>query len=218
MSYRFIYHLSWLWIGVPALAMFLPFSSTGLAFQPEEDEGVLTLVPKGRVWKGPQGMGQAEILALAFIDDDRNCLAVLVEEPGQPKDIRERILSFYFRKQGRFVEIYRFTTPNFFETMYPTGEGTRLITTWATGSGHRTGIFAIVNGAVQVVFWIGWNHPPQFVDLDGDGETEIIHAIPVYPSSKTPEVAEIYKWDGHEYKLLRSVPWTRRFEIKTGSS
>ena len=218
MNYRFICHPSWLWIGVPALAMLLSFSSTGWAFQLEEDEGVLTLIPKGRVWKAPQSMGQAEILALAFIDDDRNCLAVLVEEPGKPEELPERVLSFYFRKQGRLVETYRFTTPNSFETMYPTREGKRLITTWATGSGHRTGIFAIVNGAVQVVFWIGWNHPPQFVDIDGDGEEEIIHAVPVFPSSKTPEVAEIYKWDGREYKLLRNVPWARRFESKKGSS
>lgn len=191
----------------------LLLATTPVAAQPMGDE-VLSPVPKGRSWTPPKRFGRGGVLALTFLDVDRNHLVVVVEGPRRPDELPWRVLSFYVRKGGRLTEGYRFTTTFSFVEMHPNEEGSRLITTWAAGSGHRTVIFAWEKDVVRGVLWLGWQRPPEFVDLDGDGEEEIIHAVPNVPSYRPSDTAEIYKWTGRDYQLLRTVPWSDRYLTK----
>lgn len=177
------------------------------------DDEVLSRVSKRRVWTPPTRFGTGGVLGLVFVDVDRNQLAVVVEGLRRSDELPSRILSFYFRKGGRLIEKYRFTTTLFFVGMYPTPDGERLVTTWAAGSAYRTIIFALQREAVRGVLWLGWQWPLEFVDLDGDGEEEIIHGVDGFAGAP-PERADIYKWTGRDYQLLRSVPWSARYDRK----
>jgi len=63
-----------------------------------------------------------------------------------------------------------------------------------------------------LVLWLGWKQAPEFVDLDGDGDEEVIHAVPNPEQEKTAATAEIYKWNGMQYALIGTVPWASRFQ------
>lgn len=196
--------------GVVLLGLIMPGASTQAQ---QMDDEILTRLARGQTWTTPGRLGDAGLLALTFVDVTRNRFAVVVEGRRQTDQLPARILSFYVRKGRRFVETYRFTTPNAFAAMHPTVDGSRLITTWAAGSAYRTVIFALDKEVVRGVLWLGWQWPLEFVDLDGDGEEEVIHAVDGYAGA-TPEKADVYKWTGTTYQLLRTVPWSARYERK----
>lgn len=201
---------SWQSLAAP---MVLAFTMTFAAAQ-QLDDGILTKVSRGRPWTPPKRFGPGGTLALGFMDVDAGRLAVVTEGLRKPGRLPSVVLSFHVRGDGRLVETYRFTTVNTFVEMHPNSGGDRLITTWAAGSGHRTVIFAWEKDEVRGVLWLGWQRPPEFVDLDGDGEEEIIHAVPNVPSFLPPDTAEIYKWTGRDYQLSRTVPWPDRYLTK----
>ncbi len=201
----------WRWVGRLAVVAVL-LGGVSVCAQPTDD-GVLIGVKKSRIWTRPQRFGPGGVLALLFVDAGRNQMAVVVEGPRRPDELPPRLLSFYSRKGGQLVETHRFTTPNSFVAMHPTIDRTRLITTWASGSAYRTGIFALDKRNVRLVLWLGWKLPPEFVDLDGDGEEEVIHAIDGFAGAE-PDKADIYKWTGRDYQLIRRVPWSARYERK----
>lgn len=183
---------------VPSAAQLLP-----------KDDGVFGPVPQGGAWSPPKRFGKHGVYMLAFLDPDRLVVAV----QGEPKDRKFLLgttLSFYGRRSGVLTETHRFTTEYLLIQMYPNIQDDRLITTWETGTMHRTGIFVWEKADLRLVLWEEWkNYPPEFLDA----ANTVVFAVGV-EAGQPPEKAAIYRWDGKDYKLIPLVPWTERHKSK----
>lgn len=202
---------AWIHLGI-AITMSLTLVGSGTPgwAQIEKDDWSLLRTDQERQWRVPQRFGTGGVLALTVTDPERDHLAVATEEPRRGGDMPRRVLAFYAREGSVFVETHRFTTSYHFVSMVSNIAGNRLITTWASGSAFRTGIFALDQNDVRVVLWVGGKWPVEFVDLDGDGEPEIVHASDGAAGS-APTKAVIYRWSGREYQRVRDVSWLERY-------
>lgn len=175
------------------------------------EEGQLLKSQTRRAWQLPRHFG-SRIVGMTFVDTAQQELAVVSEKRAPNTGGTERTLSFYSKRGANWSETYRFVTPNTFGGMYPLGDDRRLVTTWISGSASRTGVFYVARSDVRIVLWLAWQQTPEFVDLDGDGETEVVAAVPTFPGTRPPEEAEVYRWDGQQYVMARRVPWPLRFK------
>jgi len=178
------------------------------AAQLEDPAAALRRVMNGQAWTMPKRLGANGVLAVAYLDADRSRLAAVRERREAPGDPPTRTLSFYFKRGQALVETYRFTTSHAFVAMHPSEEGDRLFTTWAGGGGIATVVFGVAPGEVRVALAIP-RREPEFADVDGDGELEILEPIEL-PGQSAPSRAHVHKWNGKEYRLLRVVPWSPR--------
>ena len=205
--------MSWRWKAWPCQLTQLLLCMTVLATVPAygqgltKDDGEFTSLSRGEVWAPPQRFGEGGVLALTFVGGD---YLVVAKQDASAQQLPATTLSFYARRGRAFVETHRLRAELLFTTMYAIDDN-RLVTNWTRGAASRTGIFAVEKGGVRLLLWLSWVWPPMFVDLDGDGEDEVIYAVPRYPQMKGPETAKIYKWTGRDYHLLRTVPWPERF-------
>jgi hypothetical protein len=188
---------------------------TPAASQLEKDDWTLTKTPP-REWRMPDRIGRGGILALAFVDPTRQRVVVAREDDAVGDTPVYRYVSFYQSRDGKLIETHQFKTSYLFSGMRGNILGTRLITTWASGSAYRTGVFVMEKDDVRLVLWFGWKSPPEFVDLDGDGEDEVIQ--PVYrlyrPGSFAPSEAIIWRWNGNGYSVVRRAPWAERYRLR----
>jgi hypothetical protein len=177
------------------------------AAQRNDGAGTLRKVAGGPTWSMPKRLGADGVLAIAYVDTPRTRLAV-ARERGH--GAAERVLAFYVRRGKAFVETHRFTTTYSFIAMRASETGDRLFTTWASGKGVSTVVFGVDGSDVRVA--LSLSQEPEFVDVDGDGESEIVEAVES-PGSHAPSGARVYRWNGKEYTLLRTVPWTERLML-----
>ncbi len=57
---------------------------------------------------------------------------------------------------------------------------------------------------------------PEIVDID-DGIGLLLSSGNVFHENKSgvePEFANIYKWNGNSYTLIKKLPWKNRFNFK----
>ena len=209
MMTRAWFHLS----VVITISLTLIGSTTAGWAQIEKDDWSLLRTDRAHRWRAPQRFGTGGVLALTFTDPERDHLTVATEEPRKGGDMPRRVLAFYVRKGSVFVETHRFTTSYHFVSMFSNIAGNRLITTWASGSAFRTGIFALDQNDVRVVLWVGWKWPVEFVDLDGDREPEVVHASDGVAGA-APTKAVVYRWSGRGYQRIGDVPWVERYRGK----
>lgn len=132
----------------------------------------------------------------------------------------DRKLTFYKKMGAKFKETYQFKPGDFFLSMYPISDSGNLITVWVTGSAYRFYIFSLVNNEIKLVLDEGSKLMPEIVDIDNDGEDEIlissgaflVDAMTKEVISK-PESTRVYKWNGKSYKIIKTVPWKDRFKM-----
>ena len=89
-------------------------------------------------------------------------------------------------------------------------EGKYLVVYGAFGNGMVTRLFAKPNNKVVEIAQFS-PQPPEFVDIDTDGELEILvpQGSVKLDAISYPKV-DIYKWDGWRLKLLRTVSYKER--------
>jgi len=121
---------------------------------------------------------------------------------------------------GSRNKIFSYDTMDNFLTAYVTGEeGSNLYTSWVTGSAYRFIVYSFESGKVVPVLDVGSRAIPEVV-LQGNGDRAVVVSNIDWIKGKdgTSKLgfisADIYKWDGHVYKLYkRSVPWPQRLKV-----
>jgi len=153
------------------------------------------------------------LLMFTYLDVDRK-LALAVSEQLRENNLPLRKMSIYGASGQLFEKTQEYVTVDWFLNAYPTVDRTRLITTWGTGSAYRLKVFSLNGPEIKLLLSVGWKQEPEFVDLTGDNEVEIL--VPVVPiPGRGPESAEIYSWDGSGYVHLGTVPWAQRLRNPT---
>ena len=153
----------------------------------------------------------SELLMFTYLTVDRK-LVLAVFEQLRENNLPLRKMSVYKASGQLFEKTQEYVTVDGFVNAYPTVDRTRLITTWVTGSAYRLKVFSLNGPEFKLLVSLGWKQEPEFVDLTGDNEVEIL--VPVIPiPGRGPESAEIYSWDGRRYVHLRTVSWKQRLVL-----
>jgi hypothetical protein len=136
------------------------------------------------------------------------------QEHGFPTDYVR--LNFYEKKGDKLLNTYAYDT-DFFKSLTPIVEN-RILATFHRGNSLHFVIFAFVDGEIRIVLDEISQGGLEMVDIDNDGEVEILirdqgpvksaltNKIIIYPQE-----ALAFKWDGKTYEQMRSVPWKNRF-------
>jgi hypothetical protein len=98
-------------------------------------------------------------------------------------------------------------------------ERNKYVTIWETGSALRTVIFLIGETSINSILDVYSYSPPEIVDIDNDGELEMIFWKGKFIMSGNqvidrPKQAEIYKFNGNKYVSVETRPWITRFSAK----
>lgn len=91
-----------------------------------------------------------------------------------------------------------------------------LLTTWESGSAIRTIVFAIKGNKVKELLSLGSYGSPEIVDIDNDGQFELIFWNDKLLLSDSevlikPSIATIYKYINEKYIVLDKRSWDTRF-------
>lgn len=85
------------------------------------------------------------------------------------------------------------------------------------GTGLMVRIFALLEGNIQIVFEQATRCGPEILDINNDGFEEVMLGNGAFlingednSISKLPESASIYRWDGKQYTLFKTIPWEDR--------
>ena len=192
------------------LALAITFSLTVAAQAQESDQPKAVSPPTKHSLKEILA-DYDKLLMFMYVDVNRTVL-VTVTEKIQKGDLPMRRLSIYKAHGKVFEKQYEYTTVDFFVSGHLTMDRSRLITTWGSGSAYSTKIFLVVGPIMKTLLNVGWKREPEFVDIAGDREPEIIIPVISIPG-KNPDWAEVYSWDGQVYVKVKKIPWSQRLEI-----
>lgn len=165
-------------------------------------------------------LGEENILVMNYWDvNDKTilCIVTLNKIKIEDTSFLNRRLNFYKKMGDKFKKIYEFNPGDIFLSMYPLSDNGNLVTVWVTGSAYRFYIFSFIDERIKLVLDEGSKAMPEIVDIDNDGEDEILITegafLTDYKTKKIisrPESTRIYKWEGKSYKLIKTVPWKNR--------
>jgi len=131
-----------------------------------------------------------------------------------------RKLVFYKKQTSGFVKAFEHDAQmDHFVGMIPLGDYDKnLMTVWVGGSAYHFNAFTVSNGKVISVLEAGSHNYPEFADIDNDGQVEVLISEGAFlidaKENKVlsyPDKANVYKWDGKSYALIKTVPWKTRF-------
>lgn len=110
-------------------------------------------------------------------------------------------------------------TPDGFLGFWP-NNGEWCGTLWSTGSAMTFRAFGPTASGVGLLLEKGLQVPPELVDLDGDGQVELIltagrHLVTNDKTVESPSSCSIYKWSprNRRFDVMRTVPWSKRQEL-----
>jgi hypothetical protein len=130
-----------------------------------EDDGQLRMITDVK---------ETGLLALLRLELEQNW-TVSATRSAREDNLPLYRLRFYQRLKGNNLRLaFEYDTVNSFHSAYPSLDRGRLLTTWTSGSAHRLVVFSLSGDSVTEVLSEGWKGNPEFVDLDSDGELEIV--------------------------------------------
>ena len=153
-----------------------------------------------------------------LIKKEFTCIVTALKAKAQHSRIPTFQLSFYENSKNKLVKKYVYETMASFLSLYPLGEaGGNLVTIWIGGSGYQFVVFSISEGEIKIVFDDGSSSMPEFIDIDNDGDYEILitqGAFRINYKTKEvitlPEARDVYKWNGDTYVKIKSIPWQNK--------
>lgn len=195
--------------------------------------GYLTSVNKGEEVTLPMILEKGLVLAMSswsFIEEEKLmrffCIVTFYQNHIDHETLPGRKLSFYKEKDTKLIKKYEFETGDSFLAMYPLSvTNGNLLTIWGSGSAYHFDVFSFKDNEIKIVLEAGSKALPEIVDLDNDGEYEILIWRNFEPLKNKEnkkdgffetkrlykwKTADIYKWDGKAYRLIRTVPWASR--------
>ena len=153
-----------------------------------------------------------------------NDTTLLVTVSSYIKNLEEgkfvgRKLIVYQKINAEFKKVFENDASlDHFLGMFPLGDNSnRFITMWTGGSSYHFNILRIFESKIDFVLESGSHNFPEFVDIDNDGELEILISEGSFLTSTKgkityPEKTDVYKWDGKSYPLVKTVLWKNRFD------
>lgn len=145
----------------------------------------------------------------------------------EDKKLAGRKLTIYKKQNAGFSKTFEYDAAmDHFVGMSPFGESSNiLMTTWSGGSAYHFNVFAINGGRVSLVLESGSHNLPELVDIDNDGKQEILISEGAFLEDAKdrkvlsyPEKTDLYKWNGKNYVLIKTVPWKDRLEVLKGEA
>lgn len=138
-----------------------------------------------------------------------------------------RKLIIYKKQTSGFVRIYEFDAAiDRFVGLFPLGDNSNtLMTIWIGGSAYHFNVFNISAGKVSLSLESGSHNYPELVDLDNDGKEEILISEGAFLMDTKdkkvlsyPEKTDVFKWNGKNYVLIKTVPWKGRLDALKGEA
>ena len=163
-------------------------------------------------------MQKETILAMSNWDLDKKeylCIVTYCQIKIQDKLVPNRKLGLFERNGDRLIKKYEYETGDWFLSLYPLKDSAgNLLTIWGGGVAYHFLIFSMVENKVHVVLEDGSYFLPDIIDIDGDGEQEILVTIGKFTTTRAnqiipPEGRRIYKWSEKEYILIGILPWMK---------
>jgi len=147
------------------------------------------------------------------------CIVASDTQKTEESTIPFERLSFYEKANHNLMKIHEFEEMSFLN-MFHLYDG-NLMTLWTSGSAVHVNIFTVDDqGKIKLVLQDGVKEMPEIVDVDSDGSTELLFSSgSVLQKSSNrvyPESTRVYRWDGNSYNLIKTVPWTTRFDALKG--
>ncbi len=168
---------------------------------------------------GPIVPKDAHIVAYVpcpILAPDVDVLCVVLEK-NDPSSVAEwtRLLEIY-RVDG-LKKLYQFKSDYGLDSIGVVRPGI-LQAVWQTGSAFSVTLFrGIGKDGVKLVLEQGAESYPEYADLYGDGQIEVILSQSEWVRRNGKEMraftkATIYRLAGDTYKTVRTVPWDKRFQ------
>lgn len=152
---------------------------------------------------------------LSFSHSSADYIGV-VREDTSGDGLPVRRIQFY--PQGQTSSQSEFETVDGFLGFWPTN-GEWCGTLWSTGSAMTFRVFGPTSSGIGLLLEKGLQLPPELVDLDGDGQVELIlttgrHLVADDKSVESPSSCSVYKWSSRTRRFdeTKTVPWSRRQE------
>ncbi|MBZ5640318.1 MAG: hypothetical protein LAO51_16375 [Acidobacteriia bacterium] len=162
----------------------------------------------------PQRKGQLIAAAPFSFDQWSHDLVVEVRENTAQEGPPVRKVEFF--RRGGEEPIYSFETVDGFVGFWP-ANGRWAATLWETGSGVVLRVFGAAGSGPGLVFERAMRMAPEWIDLDGDGEDEVLIAQGALMVSggklkETPTGFEVYRWNSTKatFALVNRLSWERR--------
>ena len=132
-----------------------------------------------------------------------------------------RVLTIYREENGKLTKVFAFETSDALLNAYPLGDyDGRLFTTWIGGSAYHIRVFAFVDGQVTEPLEEGSRLAPEFL-YDEHGRESILITAPIMQNGNWTPVngtTTVFKWNGHKYENLGTVPWENRLQCLSKES
>lgn len=87
----------------------------------------------------------------------------------------------------------------------------RLITVWVTGSAYMVRIYAYDGGQIRLVLEVGTKAMPEMIYPTKDAPDQDI-VVAKEKDGYQSVSADVYRWNGVGYTLIKQVPWESRFK------
>jgi hypothetical protein len=163
-------------------------------------------------------VGKENVIAIGrwnLIKKEYSCIVTLQKSQTQGYSIPNFQLSFYEKVKDKLVKKYIYETMASFLCSYPLADaGGNLVTIWVGGSGLQFLVFSNRDHEVQIVFDDGSKSMPEIVDIDNDGQYELLITkgdfLINYKTKEVislPEGRDVYKWNGNTYVKIGFIPW-----------
>lgn len=132
-----------------------------------------------------------------------------------------RKLTVYKKQNMGFLKAFEYDAAmDNFVGMFQLGDNSNtLMTIWIGGSAYHFKVFNISAGKVFLALQSSSHNYPELVDLDNDGTEEILISkgtLLVDAKDKKvlrfPQKTDLYKWDGKNYVLIKTVSWKNRLD------
>lgn len=149
------------------------------------------------------------LLSMMYLNTDRTMLVLFSKEKDED-DISFVRMTIFQGYGNDFVKKYEYDTADSYCTSYTDIYKNRIFSVWSGGSAYRLIIFNYKKEKIDLVFAKSWKNEPELVHLYGSDELDIV--LPSnWDASKGAKTAEIYRWDGDNYVIFKTLPWKKRF-------
>lgn len=152
---------------------------------------------------------------LSFSGSSKDYIGVVREDTSK-EGLPVRRIQFY--PEGQTSPQFEFETMDGFVGFWPIN-GEWSGTLWSTGSAMTFRVFGPTSTGIGLLLEKGLQVPPELVDLDGDGQVELILTAGRFlvsngRSVESPSSCSIYKWSprDHRFNQVKTVPWSKRLE------